>query len=73
MEPFFPLHVRVCAACHLMQLPALQTPEALFGHYLYFSSYSQSWLQHAENFAAAMAETRFQLAHPVAGGRGGEQ
>ena len=60
MEPFYPLHLRVCGACHLVQLPAMRTPEAMFGHYLYFSSYSQSWLQHAESYVAAAAE-RFRL------------
>ena len=48
MEPFFPLHVRVCDTCLLVQLPVLQAPEEIFGDYAYFSSYSQSWLDHAK-------------------------
>lgn len=50
MEPFFPLHVRVCDTCLLVQLPVLQAPEEIFGDYAYFSSYSQSWLDHAKRY-----------------------
>lgn len=59
-EPFYPLHARVCAACFLVQLPAVQTPDHIFGDYAYFSSYSDSWLRHAERYAA-MATARFAL------------
>ena len=54
MEPTYPLHVRVCSDCRLVQLPAIQTPEAMFGDYIYFSSYAESWLRHADRYAAAM-------------------
>ena len=61
MEPFYPLHVRVCDRCLLVQVPELQKPEAIFGdQYLYFSSYSESWLRHCEAYAA-MAVDRFSL------------
>jgi hypothetical protein len=46
----YPLHVRVCAHCLLTQLPALITPEETFTDYAYFSSYSSSWVAHAERF-----------------------
>ena len=47
MEPFFPLHARVCHACWLVQLPEIQKPEDIFkDDYAYFSSYSDSWLEH---------------------------
>ncbi len=59
-EPFFPLHVRVCEKCFLVQLPAFEKPENIFSNYLYFSSYSQTWLDHAKNYAAQMVE-RFHL------------
>ena len=49
-ETFYPLHVRVCAECLLVQLPAYIPPEEIFGHYAYFSSYSDSWVRHAERF-----------------------
>ncbi|HUT50217.1 MAG TPA: class I SAM-dependent methyltransferase [Alphaproteobacteria bacterium] len=59
-EPRFPLHVYVCTTCFLAQLPAHETPDAIFGDYAYFSSYSQSWLDHAERYAEAMIE-RFDI------------
>jgi SAM-dependent methyltransferase len=59
-EPFYPLRVYVCAACFLVQLPEEEKPEAIFSDYAYFSSYSESWLRHAETYAAAMIE-RFGL------------
>ncbi|MGB6000781.1 MAG: class I SAM-dependent methyltransferase [Thermoanaerobaculia bacterium] len=55
-EPFFPLHVWVCEHCLLVQLPETESPEAIFSDYAYFSSYSTSWLRHAEGYVAAMAE-----------------
>lgn len=59
-EHFHPLHVFVCDACHLVQLEAFEAPEAIFSHYAYFSSFSSSWLRHAEAYATAMTE-RFGL------------
>jgi predicted TPR repeat methyltransferase len=53
-EPFYPLHVRVCSGCFLVQLPECVSPESLFQNYAYFSSYSESWLRHAEKYAAMM-------------------
>ena len=55
-EPVYPLHAYVCGACFLVQLPAHETPEAIFGDYAYFSSYSESWLEHARRYAEAMTE-----------------
>jgi C-methyltransferase C-terminal domain/Putative zinc binding domain/Methyltransferase domain len=49
-EPTYPLHVRVCANCLLTQLPPLITPEETFTDYAYFSSYSSSWVAHAERY-----------------------
>jgi SAM-dependent methyltransferase len=56
MEPTFPLHAHVCGACFLVQLEAFHAPEQIFSDYAYFSSYSESWLRHAETYAAAMVE-----------------
>ncbi len=57
MEPFYPLHVYVCQRCLLVQLPAVQRPENLFdAQYAYFSSFSDSWLDHARRYAAAMMQ-----------------
>jgi SAM-dependent methyltransferase len=50
MEPFYPLHVRVCADCLLVQLPQFVPPEEIFTEYAYFSSYSQAWLDHARDY-----------------------
>ncbi len=53
-EAFLPLHVFVCEQCLLVQLEQFRTPEELFGDYAYFSSYSDSWLAHAERYAETM-------------------
>ncbi|MFL6196446.1 MAG: methyltransferase domain-containing protein [Thermoanaerobaculia bacterium] len=55
-EPFYPLRVYVCDACFLVQLPEEEKPEAIFSDYAYFSSYSESWLRHARDYAEAMIE-----------------
>jgi SAM-dependent methyltransferase len=51
MEPFYPLHARVCETCFLVQVPAFEPPEQIFSHYAYFSSYSDSWLEHSRRYA----------------------
>ena len=56
VEPFYPLHVFICEACYLVQLPQLQSPKYIFGDYAYFSSYSESWLNHAKEYATLMIE-----------------
>jgi SAM-dependent methyltransferase len=50
MEPYFPLHARVCEQCFLVQLNQYVSPEAIFREYAYFSSYSTSWLSHAQDY-----------------------
>ena len=60
MEPFYPLKVYVCSNCFLVQLEEYVSPEHIFTEYAYFSSYSDSWLQHARNYTDLMIE-RFQL------------
>jgi SAM-dependent methyltransferase len=50
MEPFYPLHVFVCEECFLVQLEEFVSPEEIFSEYAYFSSYSDSWLKHAEQY-----------------------
>jgi SAM-dependent methyltransferase len=49
-EATFPLHLRLCEDCLLLQIPALITPQDTFTEYAYFSSYSDSWVQHAKTF-----------------------
>lgn len=60
MEPFYPLHAYVCGRCWLVQLEEFESPQQIFGDYSYFSSYSESWLKHAERYTAAMIE-RFSI------------
>src|SRR5215467_712333 len=60
MEPFYPLHAKVCGSCLLVQLEAFVTADAIFSEYAYFSSYSDSWVAHAEKYVA-MAIDRFGL------------
>jgi SAM-dependent methyltransferase len=55
-EVFYPLHVRICSDCLLVQLPAYVGGEDIFSDYLYFSSYSDSWVAHAKRYAEAMTE-----------------
>jgi SAM-dependent methyltransferase len=56
MEPFYPLHVRVCERCFLVQLPEVESARNLFEDYAYFSSFSDSWLRHAEDYASLIVE-----------------
>ncbi|HVV11399.1 class I SAM-dependent methyltransferase [Amycolatopsis sp.] len=55
-EMTFPLHLRVCPQCFLVQLPPLIDPVETFTEYAYFSSFSHSWLEHAETFVGAAVE-----------------
>jgi SAM-dependent methyltransferase len=56
----FPLHARVCPSCFLVQVDASVSPESIFSDYAYFSSYSDSWVEHARNYAKEMID-RFYL------------
>ena len=59
-EKFFPLKAYVCSECLLVQLEEWESPENIFGDYAYFSSYSESWLQHAKKYVDNVI-TRFGL------------
>ena len=59
-ETFYPLHVRVCSECLLVQLPAYIAADEIFSDYAYFSSYSDSWVVHASRFVDS-AVTRLGL------------
>jgi SAM-dependent methyltransferase len=56
MEPFFPLHVWVCRNCLLVQLEQYVAPDQIFTEYAYFSSFSTSWLKHAEDYTTMIVE-----------------
>ncbi len=60
MEPFYPLHVYVCAKCWLVQLEEFSSPHDIFSDYAYFSSFSDSWLAHAKAYVE-MISARFNL------------
>lgn len=54
-EDVFPLHARVCMKCSLVQLPEVSPKESIFdSNYVYHSSYSKTWLEHAEKYVMHM-------------------
>jgi SAM-dependent methyltransferase len=54
MEPFYPLHVWVCHQCFLVQLEQYVAPGDIFSDYAYFSSFSDSWVEHARRYTQLM-------------------
>jgi 2-polyprenyl-3-methyl-5-hydroxy-6-metoxy-1,4-benzoquinol methylase len=59
-EIYYPLHVYVCEQCFLVQLEQYESSENIFSDYPYFSSYSDSWLKHCDEYCDQMI-TRFGL------------
>lgn len=54
-EIHYSLHAMTCTACALVQLPEVALRESLFrSDYVYFSSYSTSWLAHAKDYVSLM-------------------
>jgi len=53
-EVYYPLKVYVCEQCFLVQLDQFESPENIFSEYAYFSSYSDSWLNHAKAYCDKM-------------------
>jgi len=60
VEPVYPLHAKVCSNCYLVQVDDVVPPTEIFSHYTYFSSYSDTWLNHAKAFVEKAIE-RFSL------------
>src|SRR6266436_10028755 len=56
MEPFYPLHAFVCSECFLVQLEAFVSAAHIFSNYAYFSSYSDSWVEHARIYVEQIVE-----------------
>ena len=56
MEPFYPLRVFVCDECFLVQLQEYVSDREIFQDYAYFSSYSDSWLDHARRYVDSISE-----------------
>ena len=60
-ETFYPLKVFVCHNCFLVQVDEYKSSEAIFNNeYVYFSSYSTSWLEHSKKYVEAVTD-RFHL------------
>lgn len=60
-EMFYPLRARVCESCWLVQLDTVTRADLHFhDDYVYFSSFSSSWLEHARRYVEAMIQ-RFGL------------
>lgn len=59
-EPTYPLHAYVCERCLLVQVQEFAPAANIFNDYLYFSSYSQLWLDHCRDYAGRMVE-RYRL------------
>lgn len=55
-KPSYPLDVYVCDDCFLVQLPEFESPEKIFSNYAYFSSYSETWMKHCEEYADKMCK-----------------
>jgi 2-polyprenyl-3-methyl-5-hydroxy-6-metoxy-1,4-benzoquinol methylase len=55
-EKKYPLCAYVCKNCFLVQLDEFEKPEDIFEDYVYFSSYSSTWLQHAKNYVDMMID-----------------
>lgn len=60
-ETFYPLKVYVCSKCFLVQVDEYKSSESIFdSDYVYFSSFSTSWLAHAKKYVEMVTE-RFKL------------
>ena len=59
-EPFYPLHAYVCEKCFLVQLDEYVSAADIFTEYAYFSSYADSWVEHARKYTEQMI-SRFGL------------
>lgn len=56
-EVFYPLKVYTCSNCFLVQVDEYKKSDAIFNNeYVYYSSYSTSWLAHAKHYVELMTE-----------------
>jgi SAM-dependent methyltransferase len=52
-EKYYPLRAYACGACWLVQLEDYAAPDTHFhGNYMYFSSFSDTWLAHVQSFVS---------------------
>ena len=61
-EKHYPLELLFCSECLLVQLDAFETPDAIFSHYSYFSSYSDTWVAHAKGYVEKVCD-KFKFDH----------
>lgn len=58
LEPYYPLDVYVCPECYLVQIPEYESAINIFSSkYVYYSSYSETWLSHCKNYVDMMIGT----------------
>jgi SAM-dependent methyltransferase len=57
-EPTYPLDLVFCPRCTLVQITETVPPEILFREYFYFSSFSTTFLEHAERLARRLVVER---------------
>jgi ubiquinone/menaquinone biosynthesis C-methylase UbiE len=56
-ETFYPLKVFTCSNCFLVQVDEYKKSDSIFdAGYVYFSSYSKSWLEHAKRYTDMMTK-----------------
>lgn len=55
-QRYYPLHTYVCGNCFLVQVGKRVSPETIYAEYSYFSSYSDSWLEHSRRYVQMMGE-----------------
>src|SRR3990170_8534991 len=56
-ETYYPLKVFTCSNCFLVQVDEFKKSDTIFNdEYLYFSSYSQTWLEHSKKYTESMIE-----------------
>jgi cyclopropane fatty-acyl-phospholipid synthase-like methyltransferase len=56
-EVYYPLKAMVCENCWLVQVDEYKSSDEIFcTEYAYFSSYSKSWVKHAENYVEMICE-----------------
>ncbi|RED57582.1 class I SAM-dependent methyltransferase [Cohnella lupini] len=60
MEPMYPLRTFVCERCFLVQVEDFESPQHIFEDYAYFSSFSDSWLEHCKIYVDKVVR-QFQL------------
>lgn len=64
-EPTYPLDLALCPKCALVQITETVPPEDLFREYAYFSSFSDTMLQHARAIVQHMLASRKLDAHSL--------